>query len=169
MTRSKQVWHGRRLTISAVNPSELTRRIHEAVALRAFQIYKSRGCVPGQELEDWRHAEREVVKLLSCGFLGLDDKISVDTDASIFQEGEIEICVEPRRMTVCGKERVPKGESTPRVGETASRDEFVFYVLDLPIDIDPLQVGATFNGCCLEIDLPYARGSQTVHAPEKAA
>ena len=150
-----------------MNPSDLTRRIHEAVALRAYHIYKRRGCLPGQDLEDWRHAEREVVKLLSCGFLRLDDKISVDTDASIFQEGEIEIGVEPRRLSVCGKQRIPRGE--PRVGETASRDEVVFYVLYLPVDIDPLHVRARFNGCCLEIDLPYARGSQTSHPPTKAA
>jgi hypothetical protein len=59
--------------------------------------------------------------------------------------------------------------ATPGVGETISGDEFVCYVLDLSIDIDPLQVRATFNGCCLEIDLPFTRRSQTVHAPVTAA
>jgi HSP20 family protein len=169
MSPTKQIWKGRKLTISAVNASDQARRMHEAVALRAYQIYESRGRVPGQELEDWRRAESEIVKPLSYGFLSLDNKLSLDTDASLFQEGEVEICIEPHRLAVCGKERTPKGEATPGVGDTAARAEVVFHIVDLPIDVDPSRVRAKFNGACLEIDLPYARRLESVGSLAKAS
>jgi hypothetical protein len=110
MSPTKQIWKGRKLTISALNASDQARRMHEAVALRAYQIYESRGRVPGQELEDWRCAESEIVKPLSYGSLSLDNKLSLDTDASLFQEGELEIyratssrCL---RKRACPKRRV---------------------------------------------------------------
>src|ERR1700674_2280080 len=102
-TPTRQVWNGRKLKISAVNPSEQAQRIRDVVACRAYQIYQSRGSRPGQELQDWRRAESEVVKPLCCGFLTQDAKISLNTDASFFQPGEIEICIEPRHLAVCGR------------------------------------------------------------------
>jgi hypothetical protein len=35
---------------------------HEEIALRAYQIYLERGGAPGNELEDWTRAERELEK-----------------------------------------------------------------------------------------------------------
>jgi Protein of unknown function (DUF2934) len=34
---------------------------HEQVALRAYHIYLERGATPGNELEDWTRAERELM------------------------------------------------------------------------------------------------------------
>ena len=33
---------------------------HEAVALRAYELYLRRGGAPGRDLEDWLQAEREL-------------------------------------------------------------------------------------------------------------
>lgn len=33
----------------------------EEIALRAYQIYLERGAAPGNEFEDWIHAERELL------------------------------------------------------------------------------------------------------------
>jgi Protein of unknown function (DUF2934) len=35
---------------------------HEQIALRAYQIYLERGATPGNELEDWVRAERELTE-----------------------------------------------------------------------------------------------------------
>jgi len=34
----------------------------EEIALRAYEIYLERGGSPGQELEDWTRAERELIE-----------------------------------------------------------------------------------------------------------
>jgi len=35
---------------------------HEEIALRAYEIYLERGRAPGDALEDWTRAERELVE-----------------------------------------------------------------------------------------------------------
>lgn len=34
---------------------------HEQIQQRAYEIYSARGGVPGQELDDWLQAERELI------------------------------------------------------------------------------------------------------------
>jgi len=36
---------------------------HEEIRRRAFEIYLERGCRPGDELDDWLRAERELQKV----------------------------------------------------------------------------------------------------------
>ena len=33
---------------------------HDRVAVRAYELYVARGCGPGQDLDDWLSAEREL-------------------------------------------------------------------------------------------------------------
>jgi Protein of unknown function (DUF2934) len=40
--------------------SEKSEPTHEEIALRAYEIYLERGGVPGDALEDWTRAEREL-------------------------------------------------------------------------------------------------------------
>lgn len=35
---------------------------HEEIALRAYHIYLERGAAPGNEMEDWTRAERELIE-----------------------------------------------------------------------------------------------------------
>jgi hypothetical protein len=34
---------------------------HEEISLRAYQIYLERGCTPGNPMDDWTRAERELI------------------------------------------------------------------------------------------------------------
>lgn len=38
---------------------------HEEIALRAYEIYLERGGAPGDALEDWTRAERELMERIS--------------------------------------------------------------------------------------------------------
>ena len=35
---------------------------HDEIELRAYQLYEERGGAPGQDVEDWLQAERELVE-----------------------------------------------------------------------------------------------------------
>ncbi len=35
--------------------------VRASLSLRAYEIYEQRGCAPGCELEDWLHAENEML------------------------------------------------------------------------------------------------------------
>ena len=42
------------------------REVQEAVSLRAYEIYQSRGGEPGRDLDDWLQAENEVLAALTA-------------------------------------------------------------------------------------------------------
>ena len=42
---------------TAPTPIDLEAKIRQ----RAYELYEERGCMPGQEIEDWFRAEREVL------------------------------------------------------------------------------------------------------------
>lgn len=89
--------------VEVVNAIEQTRRVQEAVARRAYEIFESRGSAPWHELEDWRQAEAELVGPQCTGEISLDGTLWVSTDATIFEPGTVEIWVAPRKITICGK------------------------------------------------------------------
>jgi HSP20 family molecular chaperone IbpA len=130
-----------------VNPAEQENRLRQAVARRAYQLFESHGCSPGHAAEDWRRAELDLLRPLACGLLARDDKVSVSTDISVFNEGGIEVCVEPRRLTLCGT------LCTQNAAGDSPFQELVYRVLALPVEVDPAQVHARCNGPILQIDL----------------
>lgn len=172
MTRtssSERSWHGKHLKITLLKLVERDARIHDAIAQRSFQICKNRNCTPGHQLEDWRRAESETLRPLNCGYIVLDDKIGLSTDAACFEEGEIEICVEPRRLTICGGQRVCKPGDMGEKVVSSLNGSVIFHTLDLPVQIEPSQVTARFKGRTLEIDLPKAHGMQKTATEKNAA
>jgi hypothetical protein len=142
---------GEELKVVAVDASEQTRRMQEAVARRAYEIFESRDSASWNELEDWRQAESELVRPRCSGQMMLDSTLWIGTDAAIFEEGTIEIWVAPRQLTICGKPRVAKeGAATRRSGSCPDK-EMIFHVLELSCDVDPSRVTAKINGSSLEI------------------
>lgn len=158
----------RHVRIVVVDGPERAKRIRDAIACRAHQLYEIRGCAPGHELEDWRQAEHEVVSPLCCGFISLEDRISLSTDASAFEVGTIEIYVEPRHLTLCGKAPFRKEDLGKECG-SKPYENVVFRVFDLPVEIEPSQVTARMNEPFLEINLPKVQRSQKTQIEASAA
>ncbi|HVN08174.1 MAG TPA: DUF2934 domain-containing protein [Patescibacteria group bacterium] len=147
------------IKICQVVGNELNDKIHEAVAWRAFQFYEQEGCAPGHELGHWERAESEVVRPLDCGVLSQDHRVCLTTDAAIFDDGAVELFVEPWRLTICGFDRSRRPVPTPPGEPAQKRRDFIFRVHDFNVEIDPTGVAARFNGPVLNIYLPkaYAR------------
>jgi len=168
-TSTERSWNGRIFQITAVSASEQSKRIHDAISLRAFQICERRGCGAGRGREDWRRAESEILAPLNCGHVIQDDKIQLSTDAACFEKGEIEICVEPRRLTLCGTPAKCTPLLTPENSGSQARKDFIFRTLELPVAIEPSQATAKFKGRFLEIDLPKARATRQIRVEKDAA
>jgi hypothetical protein len=151
-------WNGRRLRVTPFAQSELSTTIRNAVERRAFRIAEDRGFAPGHQLDDWRCAESEISCPLNCGCLVLDEKIQMDADAASFDEGEIDICIEPRLLAICGHEHVSKLAQAAVQGKAELNNNRVFRFLQLPFAVDPSRVTARFRGRTVEIDLPRAQG-----------
>jgi hypothetical protein len=140
-----------KVTIVAVNASEQTRRVQEAVARRAYEIFENRGSASWHELEDWRQAEAELVGPRCSGEMSLNGSLWLGTDGAIFKDGTIEIWVAPRKITICGEANMDKVHDRPKHIEPHQSRGMIFHPLDLPVEIDPSHVTAKFNGPFLEL------------------
>jgi hypothetical protein len=144
-----------KVNVSVLSAEEQTRRVHDAIARRAFQISRTHQDIGSQQVQDWLKAESELLHPLCAGRMPIDGSLWLGTDANVFEEGSIEIWVAPRQLTVCGKPRAGKEAVSPGpIG--SSRAEMVYGVFDLPVDVDPGRVTAKVEGNSIEISLKKA-------------
>ncbi|MGB9464981.1 MAG: DUF2934 domain-containing protein [Candidatus Acidiferrum sp.] len=148
---------GERLNIETVNADEQGRRIHAAIARRAYEIFEKSGS-GAHEQEDWRQAESALLRPLCLGRMSIDDSFWVSTDATNFQEGTINIWIAPRRLTICGKPRPKKQASELMPSSSTPQEEIMFREVGLPVEVDPSKVTAKIKGKFLEILLRKAQG-----------
>jgi len=144
------------LMIRLVAGDELQSKMHDAVAWRAYRLFEVRGCVPGHETEDWARAESEVVGPLTCGSLDQDYRICLTADTTCFDEGPIEMWMEPRRLTLCGFDPNHKLLPVPPGQPERTRRDLIFRVHEFAVELDPAGVIARFNGPALDIYLAKA-------------
>lgn len=143
-----------------VAPVEQTRRIHAAIARRAYEIFEQRGGMGWHELEDWRQAEAEVLSKLCFGLTTRDHTTLVGTDLAGFEPVSVELWVAPRRITLCGQAHAREAQ-TSNVHSCAG-EGIVFREIPLPYEVDPARVDTKMQGRFLEIKLPQARPQQAV-------
>lgn len=133
----------------------LKKKMHDAVAWRAFRLYEARGGASGHEREDWRQAETEVIRPLDCGTIVQDHRICLTADVTCFGPGTLEIWVEPRRITLCGPCADPKFNSmagSPAAGPA----NWIFRTHEFTAEADPAEVTVRFNGPAMHIYLRRA-------------
>jgi hypothetical protein len=155
---------GEKVKVTPLIAGEQGRRIQEAMARRAYEIFERRGGAGWHELEDWCQAESELLRPCSCGEMTLNGSLWLGTDASMFEEGTVEIWVAPRRITICGKPRTEK----EREANGERRAEMLYHVVNLPIEVEPSGVTTRFRGRSLEIVLQKAQ-AKSPHAMAKVA
>jgi HSP20 family molecular chaperone IbpA len=142
------------IPVIAVSAEEQTRRVDEAIAKRAYQIFEKRGGMAWHELEDWRQAESELQGNLCFSKTTEDHTFVVGTDPGGFAHGTLEIWVAPTRVTL-------SGEWHPRHPNRAMGDPYppfhpIFRTIELPCPVDPGQARAYIRNQYLEIKLPQA-------------
>jgi len=136
---------GRFLKIVSVNPGEQRKRMRDAIARKAYEICESGNREPAHELEDWQRAESAILFPLNSGFLMLDDKIALSTDTNPFEKTEVEICIEPKRLTICS-EKPRCADAKPATDGSGSNGKLTFDSVELPVEIDPCRVTARLEG-----------------------
>jgi HSP20 family molecular chaperone IbpA len=141
-----------KIRIMMVSSAEQARRVEQAIARRAYELFERRGGIGGHEREDWRQAEAEERCKFCFGLTRLGDALLVGCDIARFEDGSVEIWVAPDQMTICGKpfqreEQRPNPKNQPYQG-------LAFRVVILPAEIDPGRVVAKLRRNFLEIRLP---------------
>lgn len=149
------------IPIVPVPAEEQTRRVDEAIAKRAYQIFEKRGGMPWHELEDWRQAEKELHANLCFTETTEDHTVVIGADPAGFAPGTLQIWVAPSRVTL-------SGQWHPHHPNRTSNDpcppfHHIFRSIELPCTVVPSSGHAYIRNQYLEIKLPKA-GAQTKHA-----
>ena len=133
---------------------------YDAIARRAFEIFDAEGRWLGHDWEHWFRAESELLHPVHLEVTESDDNLTVRAEVAGFSTKELEINVEPRRLTIAGKheahEESKKGKTI--YSETCANE--ILRVVDLPMEVDSSKVSATLEDGILNIQLPKAAHEQ---------
>ncbi len=155
--------------IETENVFDRIQQVYDSIALRAFDIFETNGRWFGRELDDWLQAESQLLHPVHLEIAESDDNLTVRAEVPGFSTKELEINVEPRRLTITGKHEA-KEES--KKGKTIYSERCAKEILrsfDLPAEIDSSKVTATLKDGVLNIELPKAAHAKTVRVELKAA
>ena len=148
-----------------VPPADLFDRVqqlHDSVKRRAFEIFEGNGGIHGRDLEDWFRAESELTQPVKVHVADTEGDLTVRADVPGFAGKELEVSVEPRRVTVVGRREISKEEeSRSRVYKEGASDQ-ILRVVDLPTDVDPAKALASVKGGVLELKMPKANPARKV-------
>lgn len=163
--------------LNLVPPSEMSehaKRIFDAIARRAYEIFESRSRVSGHDKDDWFRAESELLKPLKFHVRESGEHLIASTDLPELRPHEIKVSVEPCHMRICNTVEAGEDENT---GEAVMHSlryslqpaEQIFHVLELPVEVDPANAKATLKDGKLEIVMRKAAQHRSLHAQAKGA
>jgi HSP20 family molecular chaperone IbpA len=127
------------------------RTLRQLVSRRAFEIFEARGGSVGNDLADWFRAESELFHVAHLDLAESSEALLVHAETPGFAPNELEIAIEPRRLTITGH-RVPRrNPSSHRVIYQDSCSNRIFRVVDLPIEVDPASARAISKDGAVEL------------------
>jgi HSP20 family protein len=149
--------------------SDQIQQTYDSIARRAFEIFENNGRWLGHELDDWFRAEAELLHPLHAELAESDDILTVRAEVPGFSAKEIDINVEPRRLTISGKHQ---NQEESKKGKTIYSERCaneILRVFDLPSEVDSSKVSAILRDGVLNIEMPKAAYATTTHIEPKAA
>jgi HSP20 family protein len=140
-----------------------------SIARRAYEIFESNGRAFGRDLDHWLQAEKELLHPVPVNITESDESFEVTAEVPGFTEKEIEVSVEPSRLTIAGKRETKKEEKKGRTVWTESCADQILRVVDLPSEIETGKVAATLKNGVLVLAVPKAARKQSLRIHPKAA
>ncbi len=128
----------------------------DTLARRAFEIFESNGRRFGRDLDDWFQAEGELLHPLHLEISETEGALTVQVEVPGFTEKDIEINLEPRRMTVSGTRESAEQRKQGKTVYSERCSNRIFRVVDLPAEVDTASsaIEATYDKGMLTLTLP---------------
>ena len=146
----------------------------DAIARRAFEIFDGKGRTFGHELDDWFQAEAELLHPVHLEVSDADGALTVRAEVPGFDEKDLEVSVEPTRLTISGKRESSEERKQGKTVYSERCSDRLFRAVDLPKVVDTAgAMKATYDQGVLTITLPKAEKTEgrrvTVEAKAPAA
>lgn len=134
--------------------SDRIQQTYDAIARRAFEIFDANGRWLGNEWEHWFRAESELLHPIHLEVTESDDNLTVRAEVPGFSAKELEINVEPRKLTILGKHEAQEESKKGKTIYSERCANEILRVVDLPTEVDSSKVSATVKDGILNIRLP---------------
>ena len=83
-----------------LDSSERALEIRQSIAVRAYQLFESRGRVDGYDLEDWLQAESEVLLPISAKTYEFEDEWITRAQLPRSKTDDLDVKVDPKQITI---------------------------------------------------------------------
>jgi len=144
------------ILIKTTGLSTEAKQMFDMIARRAYEIFEAKGKARGRELENWLQAEAELFERTPINVKESTDRVTVLADVKGFTPKELEVDLEPKRVTIIGKHQGQgdrRAEAENSSGKQATR---LLRSLQLPVEIDTRHATARINRGVLELDVRKA-------------
>lgn len=140
-----------------------------ALTRRAYEIFDWNGRKFGHDLEHWLQAERELLHPMAVNIVETPEAFEVKAEVPGFSEKELEIGIEPQRLTITGKRESSKEEKKGKAVCTESSSDQLLRIVNFPADVQAGKVTATLKNGILQLTLPKVAKAELVRIHPKAA
>ncbi len=147
---------------------EHTQDVFNLIARRAFEIFEGRGCVHGNDREDWCLAESELLTPVKFHISESGEQLTARAEVPGFNRQEIKVSLEPDRLIVSGRAETREDHQPRKHTQSRGHERMIFRVIDLPAEVDLSKVKATLNGDTLEVVMPKADPTKSVRVETKS-
>jgi len=149
---------------STENLMQRIQRLNDAISRRAFELFEQDGGVDGQDQRHWLEAERELLHPMHVRMDDSDKEIVLHAEVPGFTADDLEVNVEPRRITIAGKRAsITKKEKDNGSYVRECSDE-IFQTVELPSEVNAVKVSAILKDGVLNIQLPKMPDNQPAPA-----
>jgi HSP20 family protein len=141
-----------------------TLNLLDDVRNRAFELFQRRGGVPGNDMDDWLTAEREIFQVPRMEIAENEGEYQIQLGVPGFDAKDIRVAALPDALIVEGEaeHEYRSMEGNVRVSEFGERKLFRHIPLPEPVDVD--HVSATLDEGLLRL-----RAAKAHHGSSRAA
>jgi HSP20 family protein len=143
--------------------------LFDAISRRAYELYEQEGRVDGNDLRNWLEAEREILHPVQMKIEETEGGFAVRAELPGFTAGDIEVTVEPRRVTITGKRQSTEDSKQGEAVYAEERMEEIYRTLELPGEVNVMKVTATLKEGILDVRLPKVEVAKRVSVATESA
>lgn len=143
-------------------------RIYESIARRAFEIFSGNGHGFGHDLEHWHQAESELLHPVHMKVTESDEMVNVTAEVPGFEAKDLEIKLEPSRLTVSGKRETKAEQKNGKATYEEHCSDEILRIVELPAEVDASKAQAKLKNGILEMQFPKGKPAKTTRVEVKA-
>ena len=147
-----------------VEPQAIYNRMNElydTISRRAFELFEGDGRIFGRDLDHWFKAEAELLHPAHLQIKESGDTIIVDAEVPGFNASELQLSLEPRRLTIRGKKQSSSEEKKGNVVYSERCSDELLRSVELPAEVNVSRANATLSNGILELTAPKLAAKAT--------